>query len=76
MTLDEALTKAAREYDAIAARIMCDCEVMYVDMGATAEELAAGLERERRTIAEGWRQLHESIRVAYATPDGASVKVH
>ena len=77
MTLTAALEKADRQMDEISDRIMCDCEAMYVDMGATSEELAAGLERERRTIAEGRRQIHESIRVAFWTGfDSPSSRVH
>lgn len=77
MSLNEALTKALREYDAIAERVLRDCELLYVDLGADDEELAAGLARERRTVAKGRMQIHEAVRAAYSVGlDAPSIRVH
>ncbi|MEO5894776.1 MAG: hypothetical protein ABIS06_03650 [Vicinamibacterales bacterium] len=77
MTLAESLDKANRDFDAIAERILRDCELMYVDMGADPDELAAGLARERATLADGRRQLLSMVRTAFAVGfDAPSARVH
>ncbi len=77
MTLNEGLAKAAREYDTFSARILRDCELMFDDMGADAAELAAGLERERATLADGRRQMLDIVRAAFTVGlDGPSIRVH
>ena len=56
---------------------MRECEVMYVEMGATAAELVAGLDRERGTLTEGRRQIVDAVRVAFAIgPDAVSLRVN
>ncbi len=77
MTLDAALLKATRDFDALAERRMRECGEMYVDMGATDAELAAGLDRERGTLTEGRRQIVDAVRVAFAIgPDAVSLRVN
>ncbi len=77
MTLDAALTKATRDFDALAERRMRECEEMYIAMDATSVELAAGLDRERAILTEGRRQIVDAVRVAFAIgPDAVSLRVN
>jgi hypothetical protein len=77
MTLDQALTKADQQMDAISDRILCDAEEFIRGAGGTDSECAAWLDRKRAELSDARRQLHEVTRVAYWTNlDSPSVRVN
>ncbi len=76
MTLDDALAHADRLFDPIEEQNLLDAETFVRDLGGTEAEVAAFMERRRGALARSRADMHESIRVAFWTPDGASVQVH